>query len=917
MNKKLSALFAVLLVAVIYLEGGLEFVEHALMDLRSDVLASQPGEKVVVVAIDPETLEALKISPLPRSYHATVLRNLVQAGAQRVAFDFDFSAHSPAKDDTAFAEALVAAEGRAILPVLRQKLGSSDSGTHWLEAPPLEMFAEAATLAGVGIAPGVDGLVRRYGDGVQDERPSMARALAGSMRPRNPFYIDFSMDAGAIPKISYLDVLTGQFDRSLVRHRAVVVGSTAVQSGEHLATPAGPLPTPILQALAYESIAAGRELHRVPAGASLVAALILTLLAAQRLDAWSWRQGLLFLAAAAGGCFGLSLLLQATAPVLLDVSPVVASLATAYGFAQVRRIDRQRLGLSAQAAKVRKTEIMTRHVVQNSSEAIITVDGMGHIETFNPAAEKLFGFRLMEVQRRPIADLIAGGLAAAEDRVGRTEFGPVQSVGYRNDSSTFQLEMAVTRFTLEGRRVRVAFLRDITERKVQEAALEHQATHDVLTELPNRMLLQQRAQAMLEQARNDDGTAAVLVLDLDRFKEVNDTLGHKVGDLLLQRIARRLEKPLRPEDTIARIGGDEFAVLLPQGGAEAAQAMARLLVAALKKPLQLEGLALQVDVAIGIALYPEHGTDAATLLQHGDVAMYVAKRGRTSIAYYDPQQDLNTVRHLTLRGELQRAVDEDHLVLYYQPKIHAGVQKVAGVEALIRWNHPEHGMVFPDEFIPLAENTGLIRPVTRWVLESAIRQGVAWQEEGSPLSIAVNCSARNLMEDDLPEAIDGLLKKYGLPAERLTLEVTETSLIEDPERALEVATLLTEQGIRISIDDFGTGYSSLNYLKKLPAKELKIDRSFVMNMDQDKGDAMLVLSIIDLAHNLGLQAVAEGVETQAVWERIRALGCDIGQGYYFARPMPVEALNEWLQTSVWAGAERTETVESAGESVHS
>jgi EAL domain-containing protein (putative c-di-GMP-specific phosphodiesterase class I) len=345
--------------------------------------------------------------------------------------------------------------------------------------------------------------------------------------------------------------------------------------------------------------------------------------------------------------------------------------------------------------------------------------------------------------------------------------------------------------------------------------------------------------------------------------------------------------------------GAEFAVLLPQTGDEEARATAKRIVKAMRRPFDVRGLSLQADVTVGMARYPDHGQDVGSLLRKADVAMYVARKKRKPLVVYRPEDDLNSARHLTLKGELQRAINENHLVLYYQPKIRASTNRIIGVEALVRWKHPKQGLLFPDEFIPLAEHTGLIRSITRWVMDAAIRQCARWEENGIVLPVSVNCSARNLLEEDLPEALENALQRHRLPPDRLTLEVTETILIEDPERALEVANLLARTGIRISIDDFGTGYSSLNYLRRLPVQELKIDKSFVMRMDEEEGDAVIVRSIIDLAHNLGLKAIAEGVETGAVWSRLQSLGCDTGQGYFFAKPIPVEVLSQWLRTSAW------------------
>lgn len=527
-----------------------------------------------------------------------------------------------------------------------------------------------------------------------------------------------------------------------------------------------------------------------------------------------------------------------------------------------------------------------------SAEAVIAVNSEGRIAALNSAAEELFGCSAPDTVGRPVTDLVDDGLPDSDDH-GSSD--PLESVGKRSAGDTFPLGVSMAELTIEGQHYRIGLMWNISTRRNREAELHHEATHDPLTGLGNRAFLEQQSEDILQ-----DGTlAVVLLLELDRLREVNNSLGHQTGDLMLQCIAERLRGALPPGCILARLDGAQFAALLPDLGEESAFQLAERVVKAVRSPFEISGLSLQAELTVGIAAYPDHADRMTDLIQKSDVALYQARKVRKTVAAYRPELDLNSARHLTLRGELQRAVEEDHLVLYYQPKILASTNRITGVEALVRWQHPTQGLVFPDDFIPLAEHTGIIRSITRWVLQEAFRQSAEWEKAGIILPFSVNCSARNLQEEDLPETIARYLKEYGVPPERLTLEVTETMLIEDPQRALEVATLLANQGICISIDDFGTGYSSLDYLRKLPVKELKIDKSFVMRMDEEEGDAVIVRSIIDLAHNLGLKAIAEGVETGAVWSRLQSLGCDTGQGYFFARPIPVEVLTQWMRTSAW------------------
>jgi len=388
-------------------------------------------------------------------------------------------------------------------------------------------------------------------------------------------------------------------------------------------------------------------------------------------------------------------------------------------------------------------------------------------------------------------------------------------------------------------------------------------------------------------------------MDLDRFKEVNDTFGHHIGDLLLEQLGERLGGVLRNSDTIARLGGDEFAVLLPTATIDDARQIADRLLQVLEEPFALGGLQLEIDASIGIALSPDHATDADTLLRRADVAMYVAKRGNSGHATYTADQDQHSPMRLAMVGELRRAVENSELSLYFQPKVSLKSGRVTCAEALVRWQHPKHGLLGPDLFVPIAEQTGLIRPLSRWVLDAALRQVNRWRQDGLDLAVAVNLSMRNLHDPEMAETIRQLLARWGVPASCLTIEITESSLMADAARAMEVLSRVRSMGVGVSIDDFGTGYSSLAYLKRLPVHELKIDKSFVAHMASDENDAAIVRSTIGLAHDLGLRVVAEGVEDQQTWDVLAALGCDVAQGYFISRPLPALALGEWLDSGRW------------------
>jgi len=433
------------------------------------------------------------------------------------------------------------------------------------------------------------------------------------------------------------------------------------------------------------------------------------------------------------------------------------------------------------------------------------------------------------------------------------------------------------------------------------AALErHNALHDDLTDLPNRALLHERIKQSILHAKRDFEPLAILVMDLDRFKEINDALGHHYGDFLLQKVAIRLLTVIRESDTLARLGGDEFAVVLPSVDLEQAKIIASKISQAIQMPFMIEGHSLTIGISIGIALYPTHGQDSDTLLQHADVAMYTAKSSESHAAVYDVSQDRFTLNRLMLLADLREAIRKEQLILHYQPKINLRNKRITGVEALVRWRHPDLDFIPPDHFIPLAEQGGLIRPLTLYVLEQAIRQRAAWRDAGIDIIVSINLSIKDLQDLMLPLHIKELLTRWDLEPSDLMLEITESSMMLEPDRTFEVISNLHALGVQLSIDDFGTGYSSLAYLKQLPAEEIKIDKSFVMNMTKDENDAVIVRATIDLAKNLGLKVIAEGVETAEIMMQLQDLGCDLAQGHYICRPLPANELRQWLATSPYA-----------------
>jgi diguanylate cyclase (GGDEF)-like protein len=429
----------------------------------------------------------------------------------------------------------------------------------------------------------------------------------------------------------------------------------------------------------------------------------------------------------------------------------------------------------------------------------------------------------------------------------------------------------------------------------RQDALEYQALHDSLTGLANRHLLFDRLQQAIQHARRQSQSLAFYILDLDRFKEINDTLGHQVGDRLLEEVGHRLTNTLRDTDTVARLGGDEFAILIEDCDESKARHLADKILSAFEQTYTVDNLHLYLDVSIGISFYPAHDNNAQGLIQRADIAMYIAKRNKSGYAIYELSQDKHSINQLALGSDLREALENrQQLVLYYQPKQDLLSGQVDAVEALLRWQHPVHGFVPPAEIIPLAEHTGLIQSLTYWVIEEAIKQHLDWKQNGLELNIAINISAYNLQDKQFLQKTQSLLDQHQVDGKFLIFELTESAMMADPAHAIASITEFCKLGIQFAIDDFGTGFSSLSYLKQLPAHELKIDKSFVLNMTTNDNDAVIVRSIIELAHNLSLRVVAEGVENKDTLDLLRILDCDAVQGFYIQRPVAAEKISLWL-----------------------
>lgn len=916
----LTVLAALAVSLALYASGALSGLERSLTDARFRLLTRPPSGTVVIVEIDPKSLRSLDSWPWSRNRHAQLIDRLMAAGASLVAIDIDLSSRSSEDADAVLADALARARGRVVLPAFRQAQLGEDGRVDIVHTVPLPRFRRLVRIASVNASPSVDGLVRvhaAFHPWQTDEITSMPALLA---EPARPLFTEFEIDYGIRPellvRLSYVDVLRGEFDAGLIAGRKVIVGGTAVELGDQLSTPVHyALPGPIVQALAYESILQERTLKRAAPWLVSVISIIVCLLASGPLTRWSWRRGAILLCGIAVATGATSLALHAWTPMLFDVTPVIVAIVLQFVFALGLRIDRLDMALLLRTLRLRRSNAFMRNVVEHSSEGIITVTNNFVVGYANRAAGQIFGIDPSSLVGRRFETLLdVGNTKNVEALLANSVGHPRPADGRRPGGGTFPAELTSNEMDVGGELQYVVLLRDVSERRAQEELLEYLALHDTLTGLPNRALLMDRVEQAIARAERDGNRVALLLLDLDRFKQINDTLGHAVGDELLAEFGQALAGPLRRIDTVARLGGDEFAVLAPSlNGPEHARQIAERVAAALHRPFEIGELSLDVGVSIGVAIYPDHGTESSELMRSADVAMYMAKRERSTVALYDVEKDTNSVRNLSLGSDLRTAVRERELTIFYQPQVEVATGRPVAAEALIRWDHPRYGYVPPEEFIQLAEQTGVIRPLTRWILGEAVRQLAEWQHAGFDIGLSVNLSPRNLHEDDLSRVVSELFEMYSVRSDRLTIEITENAIMTDPARALDAIRDLKECGVRLAIDDFGTGYSSLAYLKSLPVDELKIDKSFVIPMIESGSDTVIVRSTVDLAHALGLTVVAEGVEDEAHLTILHRIGCDLAQGFHIAEPCDPETFARWMDENGRPELDPTAEQPAAGE----
>ena len=869
-------------------------LRNILVDLRFAWQSRAATGDVVVIAIDAPSIEQIGVWPWPRRLHAELLERLDAAGINDIAFDVDFSTPSDPASDRAFADALRVAGGSTVLPAFKQP--GANGGTYFNR--PLPQFGTQAWTTVVNVAVEPDGLVRRYnlGQKLDDEfLPSMGAVLAGRFDDKAPpFLIDFSIRAKTIPKVSFIDALRGDpATLQRLQGKKVIIGGTALELGDRFSVPNGGIVAgPVLQALAAESILQQRVLHWTSVAVTAAGLMLLALammLTWRRFSAATRAVALVVTALAVETA---AHVLQANYPLVLDTALFHIAIVVYIAAVALDEIDiRALLG--------RVAESRFQRIAMSLGDGLICTDSNHLITVWNSGAAAMFGYRAEDMIGKPFEAICAPRVdgmpafsirQAAEHPPGTvTEFD-----GRRSNGEVFPVEASFSGWQgTEGYQYG-AILRDISVRKREAEKIRYLAEHDTLTGLANRYTLDARLAAMIARAEAERGEVALLVIGLDGFQQINDTLGHANGDLVLRAVAERLNRHVGRSAVVARLSGDEFAIAFCCADmAESVAALAGRVRHAFDEPVLAASRPHRVKVSIGAAVFPAGGRTADELLSNSHIAFYRAKaikRGGYVAFENSIRQELEA--RLTLEHELAQAAERGEFELFFQPQVHLGDATLVGAEALIRWRHPVRGLIPPGEFMAVVNTSGISDRIADWVLRTACRQARAWELAGHPLRVGINLSPSQLQSGDLARTMAEVLAATGVTPRLIELEVTEDILLTDEQRVLDLFLRIQKLGVRLVFDDFGTGYASLSYLKKFPLDGLKIDRSFVRDVLTDSDDAAIVSSTIGLSRQLGLSVIAEGIENRATADLLATMGCEEGQGYFFGKPMPVAALEQ-------------------------
>lgn len=883
-----------------------------------------PADDIVIVAIDEQSLRELGRWPWSRRIHADLVRKLTAAGARAIALDIVFaepSANDPAAD--ADLAAALTESGRVVLPVLNEQ---TQLDGQLLETLPIPILATAASgLGHVDVDLDLDGIARsvylKAGLGsprwstlalalLESVDPTAGAALPGERAAPaeipSPYawardyhvLIPFAGPPGHFRHVSYAEALHGTHDPTIFRDRFVLVGMTAAGLGDMLPTPVSGLTQPMsgveFNANVLDTLRRGVAVQRLQPAWSTLLTVVLVLSSVGMCAVKPSRWTLSPIGLSMALTLIVSLILLHVAHRWFPLTPVLLAQALSYPLWSWRRLRQAARSLFVEQERAQAA-------LRSIGDAVITTDAVGVVEYLNPTAEILLGRARNEVLGRPLGAIFRildeseykaeVDLAAWCLEKKQTIKLPEHSllVGHTGQEYAIRASAAPIRDE-QGRMLGVVLaISDLSEARRLTEQMAYQATHDALTGLPNRNLLRDRLQHAIAHARRTTQGFALVVVDLDHFKKVNESLGHTVGDQLLQCVAARLRSCGLKADTLARLGGDEFVMVLEDLQQEDWVILfARSVLTYLESPFLLEEREYFITASIGICLFPRDGEEAETLLKNADSALYRAKeKGHGTVQCYAQDMHVRAVERLRMERNLRHALERQEFELHYQPQLDLRRRRIIGVEALLRWRDAQRELIPPIDFIPLAEETGLIEMIGEWVLRTACAQAKAWQREGLPaLRMAVNLSPRQFQRPGLVDLVAAVLWETGLEANCLDLEITEGLLMHDVEGSIAILRQIKAMGVRLSIDDFGTGYSSLSYLKRFPIDQLKIDRSFVRDVGTDQDDTAITLAVIAMAHSMRLEVVAEGVETKEQLAFLRANQCDVIQGYYLSRPAP-------------------------------
>jgi diguanylate cyclase (GGDEF)-like protein len=895
--------------------GSLHPLENQLSAVRMAMQRSTPTGKVVVVDIDSKSISAIGKWPWPRRLYAELIDKLGALGAAEIAIDVDFSATSSPDDDAILEAALKRAGGSVILPAFVQAM-TAGANTKLTYNRPIDRLAASSWMASVNVRQDPDGLVRRFGYGlIVDGQvvPSVPAMLAGGLGVAGQeFLIDYSIDVNAIDRISLIDILRGTVDPSRIAGKKVIVGGQAVELRDFFNVPiAGTISGALLQAVATETLLRGRVLHETNLALALAGLFVLAI-AAFAIGRVRW-------ALLVGGLFAAAVIIEASAALIqagfalsVDTAPWHIALAILAIIVLISEIDFRELVQAVLRVRASNAQALLTQVVADNFAGFVIIEEDGLIRTASRSASELLGHKFGlagSMARKVLPGEIAAGVEAVLTVPGfdRCVRRPTVVALRREDGEKRVLEYTITGSRVESEHTeadggpkshKVACLTftDITERRTAEARNARMARFDSLTELPNRNQLIERLEEAFTSDDTDIRASAIVCFDLDGFKNVNDTLGHHIGDDLLRTVATRATALLPRGALVARLGGDEFAAIFSgrTAGRDAFEFATRA-VAAIGKPFHLAGHQMIIGASAGVALADSRDKGADDILKRADVALYRAKaNGGNGFAVFERTMLSAIVERQRLEVELWRALDREEFEVWYQPQIDLRSHRIAGMEALLRWRHPERGIVSPNEFIPVAEAIGLIDKLGRWVLETACAEATNWP---APIKLAVNVSSAQFVRCDMAEVVLQALERSGLPPARLDLEITESLFMQPSKTVHAVLTRLRSIGVGIALDDFGTGYSSLGYIQTFPITKIKLDRSFVAGLPANKSSASIVRAVAGLAKDLGLRLNAEGVEDAAQAAFLESLGVDEVQGFLYGRPQRAEEVARLLKPS--------------------